>query len=772
MQFGTRLALSCVMLWSRDALNLLEERRIPLSLSAAWQGRRKEQMRIIKQDIESMLFALTRLDGLLAKAVERVRNSGEPSIDTDPFRGLHIGPAEVAHLLARTPGTSVLWVDDGGVDALRPERGSGLRWLVDTFGLSGFDVDVILLALAPEIDLRYERLYAYLQDDVTRRRPTVDLALSLLCETAEEKIVRRCHFAATGTLVRCGLLDVVSDPQRDQAPLLARTLILDEQVLGWLLGQDGLAMALIGVAQLLEPCITLAELWLDTECKRAMAALVRHAHATAEPFCMYLCGQDGSGKQRVAEALAKDNALLLLSVGLSHTSTEHAMVQRILQRALHECRYRNAILYVEHMDTVLQPLDDGQSRDLLCMLTDHAGIVILGGRDPNAFVARGLSGVMNVNLAPAERDHRLLAWRTILGSSGTRLAESDIATLANRYRLNPGQIVNAHARARDHARWRVATRSPATLSTHVDALPEMSELVRAARDQAGHALARLARKVDAKFSWEQLVLPLDQRSLLQDLVNQAHYRHVVHEQWGFARKLAHGSGLNAMFTGPPGTGKTMAAQVIAQDLQQDLYKIDLAQIVSKYIGETEKNLDRIFAAAENANAILFFDEADALFGKRSEVKDAHDRHANIEVSYLLQKLEEHDGIAILATNLRQHIDPAFMRRMQVVVEFPVPDELCRRQIWAGGFPSTAPLADDVDLPALAREVSLVGGNIRNICLAAAFYAASEGSAIRMQHILRATRREYQKLGRTWEPHAWHDVVEAAVRKPLAVASEG
>jgi SpoVK/Ycf46/Vps4 family AAA+-type ATPase len=193
----------------------------------------------------------------------------------------------------------------------------------------------------------------------------------------------------------------------------------------------------------------------------------------------------------------------------------------------------------------------------------------------------------------------------------------------------------------------------------------------------------------------------------------------------------------------------MAAEVIANELGLDLYKIDLSQVVSKYIGETEKNLDRIFAAAEDANAILFFDEADALFGKRSEVRDAHDRYANIEVGYLLQKMEEYEGIAILATNLRSHLDEAFVRRMHAIVEFPFPDEDYRRRIWEVVFPREAPLGEDVDFSLLAREVRLAGGNIKNIGLASAFYAASDGGVIHMPHVLRAVQREHQKLGRMW-----------------------
>ena len=209
--------------------------------------------------------------------------------------------------------------------------------------------------------------------------------------------------------------------------------------------------------------------------------------------------------------------------------------------------------------------------------------------------------------------------------------------------------------------------------------------------------------------------------------------------------------MTALFAGPSGTGKTLAAEVVARELGYDLFRIDLSAIVSKYIGETEKNLDRVFASAENANAVLFFDEADALFGKRSEVKDAHDRYANIEISYLLQKMEQFDGLAILATNLKQNLDDAFVRRLTFSVNFSFPEESERHRLWEALWPSLAPRADDVDLNWFAQEYRLSGGNIRNTVLAAVHLAAANGQVVSRDHLLHATRREYQKLGKTIAP---------------------
>ena len=223
------------------------------------------------------------------------------------------------------------------------------------------------------------------------------------------------------------------------------------------------------------------------------------------------------------------------------------------------------------------------------------------------------------------------------------------------------------------------------------------------------------------------------------------------EDWGFESRLSFGKGVSALFAGPSGTGTTMAAEIIARELQLDLYRIDLAGIVSKYIGETEKNLDRVFTAAETANAVLFFDEADALFGKRSEVHDSHDRYANIEISYLLQKMEEFEGVAILATNLRPNLDESFVRRLSFNVAFPFPDEASRLEIWRGVWPAATPLSADIDFIGLARRFRLSGGNIRNIALAAAYQAAQEEMPVSARHLLHAIRREYQKVGKSLTP---------------------
>jgi SpoVK/Ycf46/Vps4 family AAA+-type ATPase len=316
-------------------------------------------------------------------------------------------------------------------------------------------------------------------------------------------------------------------------------------------------------------------------------------------------------------------------------------------------------------------------------------------------------------------------------------AGPDPRELAGKFRFTGGQIRDAAASARNLARW----------SNPEDPRITIDHLNAACRLHSNQKLAVLAKKISPHYDWNDIVLPVDQRQRLREICNHVKYRSVVYEQWGFGRKLALGKGLNVLFSGPPGTGKTMAADIIAGALALDLYKIDLSSVVSKYIGETEKNLAKIFAEAESSNAILFFDEADALFGRRSEVRDAHDRYANIEISYLLQRVEEYEGVVILATNRNKDMDEAFVRRLHFSIEFPFPAEADRRRIWQGIWPNETPLSPDLDLDLMARRFEIPGGNIRNIAVAAAFLAADDGGAITTSHLLRAIRREYQKMGK-------------------------
>ena len=691
--------------------------------------------------VEELMNALRRLDAILEIAVRQLASNEASDAAADPYRGLQIRPAEVERLLGSQPCGSSF--QTGGAEAL----GEGIprvAWLGRTFGLSSVDLNMILVALAPEVDLRYERLYAYLQDDVTRRRPTVDLALNLFSDSAEAKLELRTRFSADAPLVRHKLLNLVADPAQVQPPLLSHYLKLEEQVVGFILGEISLDHRLAGFCRFEEAPGNDHEM----DGLRALLSLAAQMRHTGQPLILYFQGSGASGKIRAAQAIARAAETRLLIVDLGRAPESPAAFQESMQLAFREASLQGAVLYLDGVDAVRREARDSAQRIVSGHLAEYSGVAIVAGSKPWIPGAGGPAGVRTVVFGVLDRTHALECWQNNLDKLAVDYAAEDLVLLADRFRLTPDQIADAAACARNEMLWQAASADDQELGESCTVT--LDQLCAAARAVCGNELAGLARKIRPRYTWDDIVLPPDQLDQLQEVCQQAKHWQTVFGDWGFDRKLSLGKGLNVLFSGPPGTGKTMAAEVLANDLQLDLYKIDLSQIVSKYIGETEKNLDRIFVLAEHSNAILFFDEADALFGKRSEVKDSHDRYANIEVGYLLQKMEEYEGIAILATNVKHHIDEAFVRRMQVIVEFPFPEEAERRRVWQVIFPEESPVGRDVDFAALARTVRLAGGNIRNIARASAFYAAGDGGIIRMRHLVKASRREYQKLGREWQ----------------------
>jgi ATP-dependent 26S proteasome regulatory subunit len=449
---------------------------------------------------------------------------------------------------------------------------------------------------------------------------------------------------------------------------------------------------------------------------------------------LYFQGPYGVGKRSTAGALCRPLGLRLLVVNAERAASaccDFALLVRLIAR---EAVLQDSAVYWHGFDTLLADDQRAYFAILLQSLRDNAGVVFLGGEtvwEP-ADTPNLPPFVMIEFPRPAYAD-RLLFWQKVLGDSAPDLA--DVAGLANKFRFTGGQIRDAAATARNLARVRAE-----------GSTPSMADLLEACRLQSNRKLATLATRITPHYLWSDIVLPEEKFRQLREVCNAVEYRSIVYDQWGFDGKLSLGKGLSLLFAGPSGTGKTMAAEVLARELGLDLYKIDLSTVISKYIGETEKNLSRIFAEAATSNAVLFFDEADALFGKRSEVRDSHDRYANIEINYLLQKMEEYEGTVILATNLRKNMDDAFVRRIQFTIEFPFPSFDQRLDIWHKVWPANTP-RQDLDLDFMARHFEISGGNIRNIALSAAFLGAEDGGCVRMKHLIRATWAEYQKMGK-------------------------
>ncbi len=694
---------------------------------------------------------LERIDILIRREVYRWRLAGQDPADN--FRGLYISGAEAESLLKQPPGTSwgqtiTLGQGDELAFAAAHEQAvqrvnslaevfqnhndlPRLKHLQIAFGLTDFDLDTFLICLAPSLDLRYERIYSFLQDDVTCKRPNVNLILNLLCEPGLQRLKRLAHFADNAPLFWHQLLERVSEPGGDKIPVLSQKLVPDPSVVAWLVGKYQPHTSLGPHTILLPPQIDNQ----DTMVAALMSPELVHAADLERPVFVFY-GPDLSSQQAAANWLGAQLARFLLIVNLAPVIEQGLSPLNTVRLAFRDARLTGAMPCFVGWDACL---DKGTTPpELLAEVCAYPDLVIVAGA--THWRPEGIDrerALFWFEFPIPEYSQRMTLWSHYLSKSPNAskwlLGELDVSSLAGQFALTTGQIRDAVASARDS----VVQRGESL---------QVSDLFLAARTHSSLGLANLARKISPRYNWQDIILPSDQLDMLQEIVSTVRGRPVVLGEWGVGKKLTSSNGVMVLFAGPPGTGKTMAAEVIASELALDLYKIDLSTIVSKYIGETEKNLEKIFREAETSNAILFFDEADAIFGKRSEVKDSHDRYANIEISYLLQRMEGYDGVSILATNLRANLDEAFTRRLQFAIDFPFPEEEYRLRIWQTLFPLGVPLAPEVDWTLMARY-KLAGGNIRNIIVTAAFLAAADGGCVTMHHLLHGVRREMQKMGR-------------------------
>ncbi len=601
------------------------------------------------------------------------------------------------------------------------------------FQLTAFDIDALLICLLPELEPKYEKLYSYLQDDVTKKRPSVELVLNLLCLSAEERLAARQAFSPQAPLIKNYLLQFDDDVPSKLTPLLAKSLKVDERILNYLLESDRIDPRILSFTQRAESHRKLADVILPDDIK---SQLVKLMNREDKSLICYFQGPYGVGKQTTVEALCCEFDLPLLIIDVRRLIASESPFDMAICLISREATLQNAALYWKYFDALLAD-DQKLNLDILMnRLKDSVMLNILSGE--TEWEASDIwleKPFVQIQFPIPDYEARFQLWQLHLNGTLPLIRDADLAALSTKFLLSGGQIRDAVVGARNRTLWRASEKV------------SMEDLYVSCRAQSNRSLRALAQKVESRYTWDDIVLPQEQMAQLHEIVSYVQYRQLVYGEWNFNEKLSLGKGLNALFAGPSGTGKTMAAGIMANELKLDMYKIDLSTVVSKYIGETEKNLRAIFKEAETSNTILFFDEADALFGKRSEVRDSHDRYANIEISYLLQKMEEYEGIVILATNLHKNMDEAFVRRMHFVLEFPSPEEEHRFHIWSNIFPREAPLDKSVDFRFLARQFKITGGSIKNIALSASFLAADDGSNITMRHIIRATKREFQKMGK-------------------------
>jgi ATPase family associated with various cellular activities (AAA)/Winged helix domain, variant len=613
--------------------------------------------------------------------------------------------AELARLKRRLGAEG----DDAPIDA---ELGAARAALptpaaIDTvaqlFGLSDFERDLLLLCAGVEMDAELARLCAGALAHAQRGHATFGIALAALENSHWSAL------AAAGPLRRWRLIEF-----DDSAGLTAGRLRIDERVLHYLAGVNYLDPRLRPLLQAVAPPTVMAPAQ-----RQVCDSLLAELRAAPKPFPVVLLhGDDEDGQSDVAAAAAAQLGLQLQRVYAEDLPANSAEIDALATLWQREAALLGAALLVHSRD--------GTVPAAAINFAERIGaLLFLAGREAPSL--KRASARFTVNKPRAEEQKEL--WQEALGAASARLngALDGVAAqfhLSAQRILATGSALRAEAAAGDRGHeW----------------------LWRACREASRARLDDLAQRIEPAAGWEDLILPEAQKITLRQIAAHARHRLTVYQRWGFAAKGARGLGISALFAGESGTGKTMAAEVLANQLHLDLYRIDLASVVSKYIGDTEKNLRRVFDAAEDSGAILLFDEADALFGKRSEVRDSHDRYANIEVSYLLQRMEAYRGLAILTTNMKSALDVAFQRRLSFVVQFPFPDQQQRELIWRGVFPKATPV-EQLDCAKLAR-LSMSGGNIRNVALNAAFLAADEGTPVRMKHLLQAAHSEAAKRDR-------------------------
>jgi hypothetical protein len=695
---------------------------------------------------------LNAVDVLLRRAVHKWRAAGQNN--EDPLRGLHLSPDQAAQLASRP--VSFGWADvsslpeeveqayvqafnrarteaEGAIEqAVKKQQPLQLVYLSEAFNLSRFEIDVLLFCLAPAVDARFGSLYGYLQDDVTRRHASPGLIIDLLSNPGLQRMNLLAFFTPEAPLIMHGLLQRVPDTHHQAVPYALHQMYrVDETIVSFLFGQYQPRESLAGCLKLEWPQVDDTDAAVLGESISALAGFIGDAIERAP--ILALQGHDAAQMRAAERHIALSSGLPLLRLELDMVEGGRDALEDAVRAALRDARLSSAIVCLTGWDAILA--DGAPPAHLMESVFEHAGPIIITGRarwQPRAVVRD--RGIFWHSFEPPDYAHRLTLWQHFVRAPKAVMKTLDLETLAGQFALSATQIRDAAQAASDYT------------AQHKKKL-DKAMLLAAARDQSSPALGSLARKITPRHAWNDLVLPDDQREMLIELVNTVRKRAMVLDEWELGRKLTASQGMTALFAGPPGTGKTTGAEIIAAELGLDLYKIDLSTIVSKFIGETEKNLERIFNEAENSNAILFFDEADAIFGKRSEVKDAHDRYANMEVSYLLQRMEAYNGVTILATNLRANLDDAFLRRLQFAIDFPFPDEQQRLLIWQTLFPASVQRDKSVDFTKLANRFKLAGGSIRNIIVGAAFLAASDGGVVTQKHLLHSTRRELQKMGR-------------------------
>lgn len=687
---------------------------------------------------------------IIARLIERRPPGARPTDDGRSALGVRIKEAKT--LLSVPPDSSALGKADKAVDAqwariqdrLASSASQGIDLPIERlrgfFSLSDAELKIVAALFAPQLEDDAHRLYRFAWNDFTKKQLDVGFLADLLGVTRRERDdLRRLLSSSAGLrLQRIVVLGPEEDDGRE-IPLLRRSVSLSGRVVDFLRGDDRVDEALIGLCEYVTPTRRLEDMELPGEVLSSLrTAVARRGSGAASGAPVLLSGPRGAGKRSLAEALAAEMGRAFLVVDLGSVFEDPRPTHELLALTMREASLMGGILHLSGDSTLPEDLSRPQALRIAQALRATRSPVFLGLTVVPRWLEDALPGMARVRIPIPEEKARERLWRKALKGGGRHSSSVDITDLSERYSLTGGAIKNAAAHAIEGARRRSA-RSPSLTQ---------DDLESAARGQVMHKLGSLATRVRLSLDWNDLVIPDEELARLKEIVAFARNRRQVFTDWGFSTKVPYGTGLSALFSGPPGTGKTMAAGIIAKELGLELFKIDLSRIVDRYIGETEKNLGRMFDEATEAQAILLFDEADSLFSKRTAVRSSVDRYANLEVNYLLQRMEEFEGVTLLTTNFDAAFDDAFRRRIKFTVTFPFPEAAERKRLWRSMFPKSAPLAKDIEWDKLADQFQMSGGHIKNAAVRAAFLTAERaGKVIDEASLHEAARLEYREMGK-------------------------
>ena len=705
-----------------------------------------------KTSIEHVYAELQRIDVLIQVTINKahlIYNSN------DQFHGLYISVNDIERYRSLPLGVPNWSVYENNevidhyvsmqekkqeIDKLANEskkQGIELRLfrLKQVFKLSDQDIDILLVILLSEVDTRYEKIFAYLHDDMSKKQMSVGLLLSLLSNDLASSMELRERLNSPSPLLLNMLVELNKESVSPSVAFLANTLNIDKRIADYLFGFDEIDCRLAGFVEKHGNDIEYEYLAYLSKYENKLKNIISDIKNEEHSSLILLKSRNSQDCDKIIKNICSSLDAGLIKIKCERLVIDDRFIQ-LVRIILREVQLHDAILYWENYSVFLQ----NEFKDRLLIIQEE-----LAATNYVSFVS------MEQDWQPDDEEVFFIPvelpfpgmhekddiWRSALEKEKIVIDSEESQNIIRRFNFSNDQIVGAVHTANCISRWK-----------H-DAFGRVDKktLLEACRIKSGKRIVSFSRKLVPTRTLQDIVLPEDQYTQLNELIDAVKYKSLVLEDWGFENKLSVGKSINLLFTGTSGTGKTLAAEIIANELGMDIFKIDLSSVVSKYIGETEKHLSIIFEDARSSNVILFFDEADGLFGKRSDVKDAHDRFANIETGYLLQKIEEHDGVVILTSNLRNNIDAAFVRRMYAIVEFPFPDEQHRARIWQDLFPSQLPVDEAIDYTFLAKHFKLTGGHIKNIGLCAAFLSAAEGQVLSMRHLIFAAKREFQKLNK-------------------------